>query len=381
MFRKPINEITFEDVESFCKEWSEGVRVEYKQEIAHIPKIVSSFANTQGGIFIIGVKADQEKNEVIFPIQGIPPKSGIEEQIQQSALTGIYPAIMPEVKIVDVPDTENVVVVLRIDESVQAPHAIQNSTKTYIRVGNITQPYELADMDRIKYMFKRREDAQEVTKQILNRIEERTHHLNCAQGVPSITVIAKPVFPYRPVISARDIYKLCEEAGLFPLRSVTGGVSSIHPKEYYEFNEYGVVYHRIVLPIYSQQEINYSAFILYLSSLIDKSKTLYKKCEYMGNIEISAHLQGVLDKELGDPGGHAYGESKITDGSFPEGPKCSDSEVFVSTQCLARDLENEKRKNDIVEELTCELLWAFNIRVNKLWIRERISRRVNHGPL
>ena len=94
MFTKPIDEITFEDVESFCKESGENVRVEYKSDITvkrHIPKIVSSFANTYGGIFLIGVEADQTKNEVIFPIQGIPQRNGIEEQIQQSALTGIYP--------------------------------------------------------------------------------------------------------------------------------------------------------------------------------------------------------------------------------------------------------------------------------------------------
>ena len=85
MFTKPIDEITFEDVESFCKEWGEGVRVEYKREVAEIkgkiPIIVSSFANFYGGIFFLGVKADKTKNEVIFPIQGIPDTPGIEEQI------------------------------------------------------------------------------------------------------------------------------------------------------------------------------------------------------------------------------------------------------------------------------------------------------------
>ncbi len=41
MFTKPINEITFEDIENFCNEWVEGVRVEYKRQIEikkHIPK-------------------------------------------------------------------------------------------------------------------------------------------------------------------------------------------------------------------------------------------------------------------------------------------------------------------------------------------------------
>ena len=56
MFTKPIDEITFKDVESFCKEWPESVRVEYKQQLnikKQIPKIVSSFANYYG-IFFMG---------------------------------------------------------------------------------------------------------------------------------------------------------------------------------------------------------------------------------------------------------------------------------------------------------------------------------------
>ena len=67
MFTKPIDEIEFEDVESFCEEWAEGVRVEYKRDMnikKHIPKIVSSFANTFGGIFLIGVDANQQNNRV-----------------------------------------------------------------------------------------------------------------------------------------------------------------------------------------------------------------------------------------------------------------------------------------------------------------------------
>ena len=51
MFNLSKEEITFEVIETFCREWQEGVRVEYKQEIKDIPKIVSSFANTQGGVF------------------------------------------------------------------------------------------------------------------------------------------------------------------------------------------------------------------------------------------------------------------------------------------------------------------------------------------
>lgn len=81
MFTKPIDEITFEDVLSFRQESPKGVRVEYKTVIKYIPKIVSSFANTHGGIFLIGVDADQTNNRVTS-IPGIPQRNGIEEQIQ-----------------------------------------------------------------------------------------------------------------------------------------------------------------------------------------------------------------------------------------------------------------------------------------------------------
>ncbi len=116
MFTKLANEIDFNDIVVFCGEWGEGVRVEYKREMTpkSLPKIISSFANTQGGIFIIGVETDKKQNKVKSPIQGIPNEDGIEERIVQSALTGIYPAVTPEVTIRNVPEeTGNVVVVVR----------------------------------------------------------------------------------------------------------------------------------------------------------------------------------------------------------------------------------------------------------------------------
>ena len=163
----------------------------------------------------------------MFPIQGIPERTGFEEQILQSALTGIYPAVIPEVIIRDVPNSKNVVVIVRVDESVQTPHAIQNSTRVYIRTGSVTQPYKLADTDRIAYMFKRREDAQVVSNQILDRIEERAEFL-CATDTPNLTVIIRPMFPYRSVISTTSIYevasaKLAPRVADSALNRVAGG--------------------------------------------------------------------------------------------------------------------------------------------------------------
>jgi len=51
LFLKQLKDIDFDTVRSFYETYSEGVRVEYKRDLSsNIPKVVSSFANTQGGI-------------------------------------------------------------------------------------------------------------------------------------------------------------------------------------------------------------------------------------------------------------------------------------------------------------------------------------------
>lgn len=369
MFTKSIDEITFEDVQSFCKKWAEGVRVEYKSEITRsIPKIVSSFANTHGGIFLIGVVADQKNNRVTS-IPGIPQQNGIEEKIQQSALTGIYPGVMPEIKLVDVPNTGNVVVIVRVDESVQAPHAIQKSTKTYIRVGSITQPYELADMDQIKYMFRRREDAQERTGHILNRIKERTQRLNCGHGVPSITVITKPIFPFRPVISTSEILSALPTILNFS-RRVTGGVctflSSGH--EYTEFNEYGIAYHKSVLNCSDNKEnkeIEYLDLRDRIAASISQASILYQACDYLGNIEASIQLREVFDTIL-----------KNNKRSWVSGKeaRCLETEFCVSEQCLPHDLYDREKQKKVIEDLIYQLLWVYDVPSNESQIRDKVRK-------
>ena len=379
LFTKPADEITFADVENFCREFGEGVRVEYKrQKTRHISKVVSAFANTHGGIFIIGAETN-ETNTVTFPIPGIPREAGIEERIQQSALTGIYPAVMPEVILVDMPDLAgNVVVIVRVDESVQAPHAIENSTKVYIRVDSITQPYQLAEMDRLQYMFKRREDSQVVTRQILKRIEDRVETL-CDTTVPNLTVVARPAFPYRPIIARESLWKLKGYLDTSSPRRVAGGVygllSYADHYRYLELNEYGVIYLRAKLEPETSERASgrrfYSIpFLFEISRLIGHAKRFYAQCEYMGNIEFTAQLRQVFGTEFvwRDALGYQLGPLK-----------CADSEVATSTQCLSRDFVKRERLIDIVEELAEEILWAFNT-AKPQKIRDEIEAGVkNHG--
>ena len=361
MFNLSKDEITFEVVQAFCREWQEGVRVEYKQEITKdVPKIVSSFANTQGGIFIIGVKENEPNNEEPFTIVGIPNTGGIEERIVQSAITGIYPPVMPEVIIVKVPETENVIVIVRVNESPHAPHAIQNSTKVYIRHANITQPYEkpqLAQMDYIEYLLNRRQDQEGVIEQIINKIESRTQQF-CDTDKTSLTIVARPVFLHRPVISPPNIYELYR--AWTGIRRVPGGivwVSQASRTQNFEVNEHGIVYHRTTIYENEQSCIDVIDFRDDIYGFMEIAKKLYSNCDYLGNIEVGAQLQNVDRKILSEKIG------SLRQTQLPDNLVCSVPEfrITTSTYYLARDFKNLEHQKKIYEELILQILWAFNV--------------------
>ena len=360
MFTVSKDEITFETIESFCQEFGEGVRVEYKQEIKHIPKIVSAFANTQGGIFIIGVKTNVN-NEVDFPIAGIPFYKGIEEQILGSALDGIYPPIIPEVIIRRVPDSdENVVVVIRIDESIFAPHAIQNQTRIYFRTGSITKPEELLDIDRIAYQLKRRSGSDVTTQSVLTRfkaLSERKLDIN----KPHITMIIRPIFSYRPIISLPKIYDLYYRNS--NMRKVSGGIAFIlsNSPHFTAFNEHGIVFLRDQLMLLEGKMEYQHNFCADLIDLLMQTSRLYESCMYLGNIEISCEFTNIHDSCLQLPQSirtiRKHHSSEI---------RCIESDILISHRCSARDLSNNPSCVSIVSELSRQLFWSYDAPENLL---------------
>ena len=407
MFTKPLNQIEFSEIEEFCRRFPEGVRVEYKREITAVPKIVSSFANTLGGIFIIGVETDA--NDMGQPrIEGIPNEPGNKERIEESAFTGIYPPVFPEVEICPVDEKpENVVVLVRVNESPQAPHVIENSTKSYIRVGSTTQPYkkpQLADIDTIEYLLKRRAKPQEICNHILNRTKERINsrwHLAC----PNLTVRARPTFLHRPLISRSEIYAYVkaqdrnpkgyilfnDEATDFGTRQVSGGVCFVGATVgllYWELNEYGIICHAQKLHKSPFQDfhgpeddeenryLELNDLVYNTCELIAVAKGFYQRCQYSGNIEIAAQLRHVRGEKLMFGGEPHY--------SPIQRRQSLDSEISAHLECCARDINEFENSATFIVELVGQLLWGFNVNEDT-WgeiVRDRIERWQNqYGAL
>jgi hypothetical protein len=163
LWYKNLENITFGDVESFCLQMNpEGYRLDYKGEWPNdLSKLVSAFANTLGGLILLGVAADKKNNVPIWPPQGLASTIGIQERIIASCRDQIYPPIRPLISpVLPNPHAAGIdVVVIRVDESPEAPHAVKG--KVYERTGNQNYPYDIANIDRIEMLLRRRGRVEE----------------------------------------------------------------------------------------------------------------------------------------------------------------------------------------------------------------------------
>ena len=365
MFNKTLSEIEFVDVDNFCKTYNEGIRVEYKRElIDKIPKAISAFANTQGGILVMGVTADDVTNKVIS-LDGIDAGAGIEEKIINSALDGIYPSVLPEVKIVEVPGKDNKVIIIRVHESEHAPHAIQNSTKVYIRTGSVSKPYDLSKIDRIEYLLDRRRQSNIIKNDLADVSFSRCLRLLKENPIkaPYIKVNINPMYPNKPVISLNDLFEFSRN-NYGDSKRVPGGVCSLFGRKgdftYRSLDHYGMVSTCESLIkskagwVSSNIEENERVYLRFTSILILIIKAIkfayffYEKCNYMGNLEIKVELMNIASEYL------LLGENFFSDSSW-----CS---IDNAVESFA-NVGPEEIKDRLLERMGVfakDILWVFN---------------------
>ena len=206
------------------------------------------------------------------------------------------------------------------------------------------------------------EDSQVVACQILKRIEERTNAL-CATNEPNLTVIVKPTFFHRPLISTTEIYEIAR-IDLAPiveestLKRVAGGtcflIGGEKPYNCLELNDHGIVYYRQDVQFgVEEKHIFLSRIAWAIGFAIKYARSLYKKCEFLGELEITAQLREVFGEKLRFHESQRHHEWRRQ--------QSLDSEIPASIQCLPRDLVEKEKNIDLVDDLAGQLLWAFNI--------------------
>ena len=108
------------------------------------------------------------------------------------------------------------------------------------------------------------------------------------------------------------------------------------------------------LNLSDEKQIEYTQILEPLIQLMRNTSFLYETCEYRGNIEISIQLRQVHDIELILTEYARFAYRRWSKGSY-------DSEISASKQCFAHDLHDKDKRINIIENLTSQLLWSFDI--------------------
>jgi hypothetical protein len=183
---KPIDELTWADVEAFCqRRVTESATLDYKE---NFPKklecTVAGMANTLGGTILVGV-ADDDGNPVV-PLIGVEVgRGGLAEKALSICADNISPPIIPGVKVCPNASGDRAIVVIRVPQSREAPHAIDSNTQVYVRTGQRNDPDALANLDRIEWMLGNRKKSEDFREWLLARANQRLV-IASAGRVPSI---------------------------------------------------------------------------------------------------------------------------------------------------------------------------------------------------
>lgn len=209
LYYKKINEITFQDVQEFCNQnIKENEILEYKSDFPkNLDKVISSMANTYGGIIIIGIEDNDSFPQP--PFVGIDFVSGLAERITQIDISNIYPPVFPEIQVCP-PENNKTFVVIRIPESNATPHYIKQKTNAYVRTGNVSTPEKIVNVNELEWLRNRRQKAINFRELLLKNVGMHFRNIGRLEGLSPIpysvfSMSICPLYPSKSIVLAQKI--------------------------------------------------------------------------------------------------------------------------------------------------------------------------------
>ncbi len=388
LFRKHIDEITWDDVVSFCEQGlQESSVLDYKRDFPRrLQHVIAAMANTLGGIIIIGV--DQTDDGVPrLPLEGIEFETELRLRVTNIDLNNITPPTFPEVAVCTNSDGDRAILVVRVHQSHQTPHAVNSNTQVYLRTGDRISPERLVDIDEIEWLKEKRGKSVELRKNLLKRARERFNYFYNANNPEhsiqaSMEMTLSPVYPKIPftqppslVTKIPDI-KVPDYLGpvgyTFPLphmasqvivqngiileRTLEGGARVFHT----ELNIFGLYYYKQSIlhghtPGDATNIIRASDIYVRLDQFLDSAELFFELLGYHGPLTYNFCLKDIHDCPYG-PWEGPY--SAVGSRLFSPDPEVN-VERIVSTSDLPTS------KPSIILETAQTIAWTFGYHVNE----------------
>ncbi len=293
---KPRDELTAEDIRNFCRQFDEGIRVEYKRNLDQgvrdsLPKVVSSFANSYGGVLVVGIRTQEGKP--VEPIEGFDKPSGEELTLTAENIChqGVYPMLTPLVTEVASDVAGKVFLVIEVEPSSEAPHAIENSRKVYIRTGSASNPYDLADIDLLERLIKRRENVLRQRQRFESDGNTLVQKFGRQAAYPKVRVIVGPQYPHSRVADRERIFQFLRDTrfrgGHFyivdQLRRLPNGTCGTRDDKMFGYvDTFGHVFHQEVAACRVDDKLSYYSIADLIHPVLQASYCAFRLYESIG---------------------------------------------------------------------------------------------------
>ena len=159
-FAKSLDKLEHSDIELFCKQGvSENLYLDYKQEIKadKLSQSIASFANTKGGILLIGVSEDKT-TKLPSKWDGIDDTGTLSETVNQ-IISNVTP--YPTCRFAVVPHTTKgkAFLVVIVEEGASAPYFTVHKPIVYVRTGDVSTPISESNRADLMALTERGEKA------------------------------------------------------------------------------------------------------------------------------------------------------------------------------------------------------------------------------
>jgi hypothetical protein len=391
LFNIPIEKITIQDIERFLQS---GVRektlFELKRQFPNkLEKVIASMANTFGGMILIGVE-ETATGEGIVPIMGVPLEPGLRERVIQIGLDGIYPPLIPDVRVVDfksdpaLEKSDRAVIVIHVQESEIGGHAVDHRTTVYVRVDNVSDWMRKATVEESEWFREKRhkslaekariiEQAQQHAREYLIRLRTRFQR-STSEPKGRFVIWTVPTFPRQSIGTPKKLFdvtpglvrrNLQTSPPSFPYGNLCPVIDGLYladneTSEFYftEIHQQGLIYteHEFRWDKYQPDGLEFmpSGAAILLRTGAEFGCALYEHFGYFGQCDLHLGLVGIKDRAVKS--------------SYHRMPQIMDNTLAVERTISTR-IDHDALFS-ICKEMMREVYWAFGWEVSN----ERLTK-------
>lgn len=178
IFSKALSQIVAEDLKELLDAGAtETIRLEFKRDPPkkeEIAKKLSSFANTYGGLLIVGAEADSSTGQ-LQALPGVEKQRNYKQTVIQWCADAIIPLIDVDVSPAIAMGSERFCYVISVRESRLTPHFLNGRKGLYVRSNEFSTLFEakMANETELRHLLERRTVIEQRRTAIVDRSRKR----------------------------------------------------------------------------------------------------------------------------------------------------------------------------------------------------------------